>query len=645
MADDDAPRPDPDAPEGPGPDAPEGPGPGRDPGYFPGEKGRVVPRSAWWALAVACVLLVAFFIVRPMWFTDTADESDLHVPADRHFTKTLAGLGNPDGLFLNDDTPSRTLDFALPADNDRSKTQLHLLGTTQVAQESTVFLMVRLDGTQVFNEQLPRGSNALDHVITVPESLAADGHVRVQIVLHGSLQSERCLPDRATGMVLHLTPDTVMEAALDRPVHTVRDVVAGWDHDLTIVLADQGDEWRSTAAAVGLALTHQGHSVSYAAKPPDGTTSNTLVVGPPDAARSAGWKALDSGGPADATVAVGKIRGTTALAVVAPQPDLATQQITSVVRTTADAAAASPRAITLEPNSGDEVGLAALGADVDMTQIVERRSWSIDYALADLPGGRLPRAARVQFSMPASPADLTWLLNVSLNGTLLQSIPLPRDPGPVEIALPAELQKTDNTLTLAMQRDRDLGGCDIRMTSYPVQLRSESALLLGDDPGAGLTAVPRTLAPGAAVYLPDAAPESVDEQLTAAIPVLAAFVGAQQTPQFVWGAAPPGGAPFVTIGQTPDVATQVRVQDGRLVSGPAPEPLDISAFQTGAVTQCATGPGGTPGLSITTAGHAGSGKVTPFGTDCVDVATPGGGFTVAADGTVARNAPPRTDGD
>ncbi|NED68032.1 hypothetical protein G3I15_44580, partial [Streptomyces sp. SID10244] len=100
-----------------------------DPAYFAGERGRSVPRSAWWILGIALVVLLAFVIVRPSWFTHDDDDMSLGVPADRHFSKSLAGSGDVDGVWLTDDSPSTSQVVTFPADSGRDKTRLHMTGS------------------------------------------------------------------------------------------------------------------------------------------------------------------------------------------------------------------------------------------------------------------------------------------------------------------------------------------------------------------------------------------------------------------------------------------------------------------------------------------------------------------------------------
>ncbi|WP_305091839.1 hypothetical protein [Prescottella sp. R16] len=627
-----------DDPDGPEPE-PTGPGDDRaEPEYFAGEHGRRVPRAAWLVLGAALVLLLGFVVVRPSWFTRDVDDTSLHVPPERHFTKTLAGSGHPDGVWLTDDNPTTSYLVTLPADSTPSRTRLHLLGSTRVAVDSTVFLTVSMDGQQVYTNRLDTGDNALDTFVDVPGQAAADGRVRIQVRVDGTRHDEVCTPDHSAGMQVHLTPDTVVEAALDEPIHTVRDAVASWDRDVTIVLADLADEWRTTAAQAGMALTRAGHDIRFTDRLPETDMGSTVLVGPADTlTTSTGWSADDTGDG----VVVGRAGDTPVTAIVTPQGHLLATYLTEATVATADTATADPRSVTPAVPAGDQVSFDALGVDTSVGRITETRQWRVRYSLADLPGGRLPDAARVVITLPASPDDLTWILNADLNGRFVGSQRLNPTAGTVTVPLPAENQLLENTLTLTIERDRDLGGCDVRVTDYPIQLQGESALLLGDAPGAGFTATERLLAPGFAVYVPDASPQDAIAQLDATVPALTGFVPAHYDPPFLWGTAPRPGQPFVAIGASPDVHPSVQIRDGRIVAGATGDTLDIPSFDDGLVVATATESGGGVGIVLQYAGAPGEIRLPAFGFESAQVVTSQGSIAVAADGTIPATTPVR----
>ncbi|MED5811060.1 hypothetical protein VST63_01690 [Mycolicibacterium sp. 050232] len=608
-----------------------------EPRHIRGERGRHVPRSAWWILGLAAALFLVFAVVRPAWFTKSPEGAPLRVPAERHFAQTLGDLGRADGLWLTNETPSASFAVTLPMDSHRDVTRIKLVGSTQVAEESTVFLIVAFDGQQVFERQLPRGEHPFEATLAVPERIAEDGRVRIQVRARGVQSHLACTPDQLPGMVVHLDSSSVLEAALDDPLHTVRDVAAALNRDVTVVLADPGEQWLTVAAGIGMGLTRAGHRVTYTTAAPSTGPDGAIFVGPESAlTERLRWKAVGGGD----SLQVGTVDKTPVLGVVQPtRPEVVSRMLTTPALATADASTAGPEALVATHLAGDQVGLERLGTDLSEIEITESHSWRSTYSLADLPGGRLPRAVRLDVRLPAAPDDLTWLVNTSLNGTLLDSRRLARNAPPVEIPLPPGAHLLDNELTVSIQRDRDLGGCDVRVAGYPLQIAPGSALLLGDDPGSGFTSLPRAFAAGPTVYLLG----DDDEQaglLNAVVPVLSDFTGWDRYPPLKCGGPPEPGKPFVLIGPPDSVATPLRLDDGRVLAGGRPV-LDLDSPQRGNVVQCATGANGAVGLAVSPIGDPGSWQLPGFGRECAQVITPGGNFAVVGAGEVYVSTPSR----
>ncbi|MCF8571050.1 hypothetical protein L5G32_12300 [Gordonia sp. HY002] len=557
--------------------------------------------------------------------------------ADRHLQRTLDGIGYSDGLWLSDDTSSANVVFRVPVDVGQSQTRIHLRGRVQVAQESTAFLAVIVDGDQVDRSELPRGDAELDRIVDIPAGAVADGQVRVQFRLDGSLHDQICATDHSTGANVHIEPDTLVEAALDETVGTVRDVVATWDDAVAIVLPDNGDPWRTVAAQLGVGLTQAGHHVTYADALPD-DPSNAVVVGPEGQLEGLGW-----GSSSNDQVAVGTIDGVPVLGVRSTSAADATRLITGPLLTAADGSGNQPRRVPAARPVGAEVALGDLGTDFTTATVVENHTWRVSYSLADLPGGRLPRAVRADWELPASPSDLTWIVNTTLNGRLIDSRQL-RGGGPTPVIdLPAQLQRTSNTVTFTVQRDRDLGGCDVRQTPYSMALDSGSALLLGEDRGTGLTSLPQTLATGFTVYVPPQQGVDTVAVLNASVPVLAEFVPVDGAPDYRWNRAAEDGKPFVQIGTSATVMTPVTVSDGRLESGRPPR-TDVTAINDGVLVSSGTVGDAVAGLVIQPVGSGTTTMLPPFGTESAQVVTRHGSIAFGADGSPVESVSPSRSG-
>ncbi|UGT53340.1 hypothetical protein [Nocardia asteroides] len=586
---------------------------------------------------MAIALVLTYAVVRTGLLNRTDDPYD--VAPDHLFAASLSELGHPDGITLSNEAPSASFVVALPVDSTRPHTRLRLSGTTQVAEDSTVFLIVSMDGQQVYQQELSRGRNDLSDTVTVPDKAASDGKVRVTVRTRGNLAHEPCTTDRSAGQVITLAPETALEAVLDEPVHTLRDAISGWSRTLTLVLTDTSDPWRSTAASTGVALHRAGYVVRFAtAIPADGPGNIVLFGSSSQLTAATGWSASTTTAGDD--LALGRLGDTAVVGVIEPDPVVVARTLTTQLATVADAASTDPRTTRVVPAEGDAVALSVLGADSAPVDIIDSHRWRAHYRLADLPGGRLPKSLRVAFQLPASPADLAWLLTTEVNGQILDSRRLEPTRDPVVIGVPPEIQLLDNTVTLTVQRDRDLGGCEVRQSAYPIQLLDASAVELGDDPGAGFTALARELAVGATVYFPGADPASTANLLTAAVPLVAEFLPAHSEPELRWNAQPAPGRPFLVVSADEIGAeTLVRVHNGRLVAGRDPVSLDISAFTTGLVVQCAGVGLDARGVAVQYGGDTADVTLPAFGRECVQVITPGASFTLDPSGALPAQAP------
>jgi hypothetical protein len=319
------------------------------------------------------------------------------------------------------------------------------------------------------------------------------------------------------------------------------------------------------------------------------------------------------------------------LGVVDPATDVVPTFLTTRAVTTSDTSSTDPRSAMPERISSSPVTLEDLGVDTSVQQITDRRSWRVPYSLADLPGGTIPTSFEVKMVVPATTADARWVVEVRLNDELVESTTLPgagAGTQSVVAELPAGDQLVRNELVVTLIRDRDLGGCNVRQTTYDVQLLKDSALTI-DGTGAGFTAVPAQYAGGFDVILPSSRLKNPTVALAGLVPTLAEFSGWRQDATFSWDATP-GGRPFLFFGAPPaDVTPLVTVADGRISSGG----FDLSAFRDGIVLQCVLR-GETPGMVLTSIGDPDA-LVPDYGREGARLVTVGGGgFVVSKSGRV-----------
>lgn len=595
-----------------------------------------LPRGAVVLLAVALLIVLGFAIANPSWFGSDDDER----PADRAFDKTLLDIGSTDGIRLSDDnSTSQSFTIPVPVDARLEDPVLTLRGRTQVAESSTIFLRVLVDGDSVHVGELPQGDHELNLDIVLSESAVEDGSVKVLVRTTGTLDERRCNITTELGALVVLdAEDTGIRGELDERTRTVRDVVAELDHHVTLVLpsAAEGRAWFETAARLGAFLTQEGHEVTFSEELPDEDDGGTpVLLGPAGDLEDLGWDATSDKG----SVRVGERGDQSLLGVVDPRAEVVPTFLTTSAVTTADTGATDPRSEQVERPTGDQVTLEALGVDTSVQQITDRRSWRVPYSLGDLPGGGVPDSLRLGMLVPPTTDDARWLVEVRLNDELVDSLLLPGTGAQTVVAaIPAGRELVRNELVVTLIRDRDVGGCNVRQTSYDVQLLPGSDLTLGAG-GTGFTAVPQAFAAGFDLILPSSDLLRPTAALARLVPTLAEFDGWRQQATYLWDGAP-GDRPFFLFGDPPGgVAAPVSVSDGRV----AAEGFDLSAFKNGLVVQSVRS-GGTPGLVVTPVGTPGD-DVPSYGTEVARLVTDGGGFVVSGTGQVVSAPAVRAEDD
>ena len=187
----------------------------------------------------------------------------------------------------------------------------------------------------------------------------------------------------------------------------------------------------------------------------------------------------------------------------------------------------------------------------------------------------MPTEARLELNVPVTADDSRWLVQIQLNGQLLDTAHTRRrGRQEVRVAIPPALEPCATSSSVTLVRDRDLGGCHVRQTTYQVQLHADLALVLGGD-GAGFTAVPAEFADGFDVLLPSSSADEPSASLAGLVPTLAEFSSWQQDLSFAWDSTPLD-RPFFAFGDPPaGVAAPVQVADGRITD----QGFDLQAFR------------------------------------------------------------------
>ncbi|WP_366556652.1 cellulose biosynthesis cyclic di-GMP-binding regulatory protein BcsB [Aquibaculum sediminis] len=126
------------------------------------------------------------------------------------------------------------------------------------------------------------------------------------------------------------------------------------------------------------------------------------------------------------------------------------------------------------------VTFAELGFDDGLRSGAGRSEWLLDFALRDLPQGRLPTAVELQLILPGAPdGTRSGPLDVYFNDSLLASIPPGRsgERRRETLALPTYLIGTENRLRVVLHRTQSAGDCALPPADTPAQLLASSRVL------------------------------------------------------------------------------------------------------------------------------------------------------------------------
>lgn len=87
---------------------------------------------------------------------------------------------------------------------------------------------------------------------------------------------------------------------------------------------------------------------------------------------------------------------------------------------TSDSDRSDPQALRTVPAVGNEVPVDSLGADTTARADHRQHRWRIGYSLADLPRSLYSAIDSGRHADSLAPDDLTWILDVQLNGQLIE---------------------------------------------------------------------------------------------------------------------------------------------------------------------------------------------------------------------------------
>ena len=497
---------------------------------------------------------------------------------DDQYEVSLADAGHEDGLIVSGYPSYASATLPLVRDQKSRSVRLVLNGRQDVSNEAVTALRVTVNGRRVLERVLAPGQRDFNWVFDLSEQLNGSTEARIGVQLAGDVSAAVCHSDRSMGAVLSLSPDSGLEIELEGPLTSVRDVLALSPRHLVIAM-DEGDAWFEIATRLGARLNRNGYAVEMmdlgdAQAAVEAGLEGVILAGSRETLQRAGFQPVGEGAPAGASL--WRRAGATMVAVTDPERIDTIRFLTSELSTIARGVSVDPVQF-LSVQGPAVLTFDALGVDTSVQQVSDRREWRLDYELANAPAGRVADGIGLDFRLPDGPSGVTTVAHVALNGQLIDSRRLASS-GQVRyrVDLPTEAQGLTNEIAIALQRQREDGGCEISQQRYPVQLASESALLFEDAGRArGFTALPELFAQGLEVRLPDmmGGPQRLVMARTTA-EALALFAPAETGLSYRFvrtdnGRSEPVERPFLAINTVPDnVQSPLRVYADRVVLQP-----------------------------------------------------------------------------
>lgn len=461
------------------------------------------------------------------------------------YSRTLEELRMPEGQWLSGLPSYASFEIPLPLDVHVKKANVDLNMITDVNENAVASLRVSINGRRVYETTLSTGRKKLTLQFPIEYGLDQGKRLRVAVSLIGAVGGNICIDDEDAGAMVQVLPDSGIQVQLREPVYSVRDAFAMMPTEIKIALPVLKDNkaWMRLAAAIGVHLSHLDYDVSFIPLgelaqivkrfPDAGIIAlgdiQTLVQKGFDTGNSLGESApklMTSSVENRLVLGITSTDATEAISVLASNPMLSL----------ASRRGSSPHKLTdLRSSVTDrDVSLNSFGVDSTVQQVRFRRSWTVRYAIPDMPGAEIPERLRVRIRLPEGPSDFVNLVHVELNDNLIGS-QRTLSPGDSDMVfeLPRSLQRLRNKLLITLQRQRDETGClEVR---FPVQILPDSALLLSsrqaNADAEGFIELPRFFNAGMRVLVPsDYAGTEAPETLSVLLPVLAEFLAFGEIP-------------------------------------------------------------------------------------------------------------------
>ena len=472
----------------------------------------------------------------------TADTSEAAAAVTRFID--LDELGFDNGLELAGLTGSHDLFFRVPSSSAIESLSLRLPFRSDSAFESRRSLTIEVGDTPLVSRSLPNG--AFEDVIDLPidPALVENGFLKIRLRYAGAITEDRCIDQRISGAFLLLDKSGGLTARLKgAAVNQVNKVAAIMPSRAEIVLPANASEAQA-AAALTLALSQAG----------------ARIVSAPTAGSSDLWNTarISFATRQNAAITANWASGQPNLVIGGEDPAGAARLLRTQWRAAISAPAAG-KAVSERSAPKASVTLADLGNDTGVQSISERGAWNSIIPLAALPADMKPDGAVIETVVGADSGATAPVINVLLNGLLLDSAEANLDElTRLDVDFPEGSLASINDLEVSVTRQVASGDCRFEPQGYPAQLLPSSHLKLGDAGDvADFSDLPSRFNGGFTVVAKNAA------QVAAAAPLLTALASGETKVSVSYGEAPTSG-PSVVISDTQPAGSDpsIRFDDG-----------------------------------------------------------------------------------
>lgn len=331
--------------------------------------------------------------------------------------------------------------FPVPKDGNYLSGALNLVFDTQLAEDGDGLLTLSVNNTPRGQLVLNAGRHTHQARIELTAADLGSDRIVLQMAGRGTTNSGQICPTDAanSGSAVTLTAESRLElVSLDAPADTVG-----------VLLASPG---------------------TLALKPGPNAGDTALAIWANQQLLRAGIDArLSEGGPGETPVTV------TSYAVTTTADDAANM----VAGETAIASLVSAAGTRTLPLGNGPVTVAELGAETLVKSFRGSRRWTIPFAAADMPGGRLPETFALRLKTTPLTGENDWMVRVTLNGNLIEAYRVAgsSDTLSFEVALPAERLLPANSIVVELVDTTPNEGICKRQPDAQAQLLPESQLI------------------------------------------------------------------------------------------------------------------------------------------------------------------------